>query len=185
MHPATAGQLAAAGLFPSAAKARKKLRQLRRRQKARLVGMAQLKGGRPEQVWARWAVPAEVAQHEAELTAFLVRLRGARRLVRGHEVDGFLPDAMAWVGDEVLYVEHDRDTMGYPQVAARMRQYEGCRGLVLWLCPRRSRLDGLVRRARQFPEAVRSLFLFGLYDEAVADPHGTIWEDCDGIRVPI
>jgi hypothetical protein len=172
------------GLFRTADKARRRLRKLRQRKKVKIVGIAQLKDGRPEQVWARWSIAAEKAQHEAEITEFLVRLDGAR-VVRGCEVDDFAPDAMVWLGAELFYVEHDRDTMGYAQVVERMRQYEGCQGIVLWICPRQSRLEGMMRRAAKLPEAIRSLFLFGLFDEAVADPHGEIWTDCEGVRVPI
>ena len=177
--------LVLAGFFRTADKARKKLRKLRKRKKVKLVGLVQLKDGRPEQLWARWNVPAELAQHEAEVTWFLVMLKNATRIVRGWEVDDFKPDAMAWVGDELYYVEHDRDHMGYSPLLRRMEDYEKCEGIVLWLCPRRARMEGMIRRAKKLPEAVRSLFLFALYEDAVRNPHAEIWEDCDGNRVPI
>src|SRR5436309_3508433 len=73
-HPATAGMLVAIGLFPSARKARKRLRRLVERRQLRLLGTVSLKAGRPEQVYGRGKWNGTNLPHEVQLTRVCLRI---------------------------------------------------------------------------------------------------------------
>src|SRR5262245_52410292 len=128
MHPVTAAMLVRIGWFPSKTKALRRLARLVGRQQIRLVGTVCRKAGRPEHVYCRWRPKADQLLHEVELTDLCFRLN-AGRIVRGpHAVDRrLLPDAEVWIRGQLYYLELDRGTMSYGQLARRFAKYEGCR----------------------------------------------------------
>lgn len=178
-HPVTAGMLVSLGWFPTRAKAVKRLRRLVAKRRIRCVGTVSRKLGRPEHVFCKWQPKSNDLLHEVELTDLCFRLDAARIFRGPHATDDRIrPDAEVWINGQPYYLELDRDTMGYAQMAGRFRLYEGLPHFVLWVCPTPERRDGLRRRA----EALRSCALFTTFAEAVASPHGPVWLDVTGSR---
>lgn len=182
MHPVTAGMLVAIGWFPTRAKALKRLRRLAAKRRIRCVGTVSRKPGRPEHVFCKWRPKGDDLLHEVELTELCFRLDAARILRGPHTTnDRIRPDAEVWINDRVYYLELDRSTMGYAQMARRFRLYEGFPHFVLWVCPTAERRDGLRARA----EALRSCALFTTFAEAVVSPHALVWLDFAGERAAL
>jgi hypothetical protein len=177
VHPVTAGMLVSLGWFPTRAKAIKRLRRLVAKHRIRCVGTVGRRLGRPEQVYCKWRPKGDDLLHEVELTELCFRLDAAK-IVRGPHVTDLAirPDAEVWINGQLYYLELDRGTMGYAQMARRFRLYERFPHFVLWVCPTPERRDGLRLRA----EALRSCALFTTFAEAVASPHEPIWLDFAG-----
>jgi hypothetical protein len=181
-HPATAAMLVAIGWFPNRGKAQRRLRKLAARKCIRLAGTVSRGPGRPEHVYVRWRLKVDQLLHEVELTELCLRL-DAGKILRGAQVtdDEVRPDAEVWIRGQLFYLEHDRGTMGYAQVERRFRKYEGCKHLALWVCPTAERAEGLRRRA----ERIRGVALFTTFAEALASPHGEIWQDYAGEKAAL
>ncbi|HYH66807.1 MAG TPA: replication-relaxation family protein [Urbifossiella sp.] len=181
-HPVTAGMLVALGWFPTRAKAVKRLRRLAARRRVRFVGTVCRAPGRPEHVFCRWQPKADNLLHEVELTDLCFRLDAARILRGPHVTDTRIrPDAEVWINGRLYYLEHDRGTMAYPQVAGRFRLYEGFPHFVLWVCSTEERRDGLRARA----EPLRPCALFTTFHEASRSPHEPVWLDYGGRRAAL
>lgn len=176
-HPVTAAMLVRLGWFPNKNKALRRLRRLVARKRIRLVGTVCRATGRPEHVYCRWRPKPDQLLHEVELTELCLRLN-AGKILRGRQAtDGRVrPDAEVWVNGQRYYLELDRGTMGYAQVARRFRKYEGCPHLSLWVCPTQERMEGMRQRA----ERLRHAALFTTFAEALASPHAEIWRDFHG-----
>ncbi len=181
-HPVTAAMLVSLGWFPSKNKANKRLRRLVVRNRIRAVGTVCRKAGRPEHVYCRWRPKPDQLLHEVELTELCFRI-DAGSIRRGpHVLDhAILPDAELRIGGRTYYLELDRGTMGYAQIARRFRKYEGCPGFVLWVCPTEDRVEALRGRAVRLRHAA----LFATYAEAMGDPHAEIWRDYGGGRMTL
>ena len=176
-HPVTAAMLVTLGWFPTRGKTLKRLRRLATRHRIRFVGTVARKPGRPEHVYCRWRVKPDQLLHEVELTELCLRL-DAGTIHRGpHATDAHIrPDAEVGINGQRYYLELDRGTMGYAQIAGRFRLYENCPHLSLWVCNTRARREGLRSRA----ERVRHTTLFATRAEVLADPHGPVWWDYAG-----
>lgn len=176
-HPVTADMLVCPGWFPNKHKALKRLRHLVARRRIRLVGTVARKTGRPEHVYCRYRVKPDSILHEVQITELCLRLHAAAILRGPHLEDHeFLPDADVRIKGDRYFLELDRGTMTYPQIASRFRTYERCPHFSLWVCPTVERREGLRRRAG----TLRSTALFTTFAEALADPHATIWWDVHG-----
>lgn len=182
MHPVTAAMLVRIGWFRSKNKALRRLRRLVGKKQIRLVGTVCRKTGRPEHVYCRWRPKLDSLLHEVELTELCFHL-DAGKIARGpHATDkSLLPDAEVWIRGQLYYLELDRGTMSYAQLARRFQKYEGCRQLVLWVCSSEDRRDGMRRRA----ESIRSVALFTTLAQALASPHGEIWIDFQGKKAAL
>jgi hypothetical protein len=176
-HPATAAMLVALGLFPSKAKALKRLNRLVQRRRVRLAGTVCRKSGRPEHVFARCRPKPDQLLHEIELTDLCLKLQ-AGRILRGAQVTNpaVRADAEVWINGHLYYLELDRGSMGYDQIERRFRGYEASQHVVLWVCPSVDRLEGLRQRA----ERIRHVGLFTTLAEALRSPHAEIWRDYQG-----
>ncbi len=176
-HPVTAEMLVSIGLFPTRAKALKRLRRLAARQRIRLVGSVGRKCGRPEHVFCRFRPKGNDLRHEVELTELCLRLDAARILRGPHATDRQIrPDAEVWINGQLYYLELDRGTMSYAQIVGRFRLYAGFPHFVLWVCAGAERRDGLRARA----ERIRTCALFTTFAEAVSSPHAAVWLDYQG-----
>jgi hypothetical protein len=178
-HPVTAAMLVALGLFPSKAKALKRLNRLVQRRRVRLVGTVSRKGGRPEHVFARCRPKPDQLLHEVELTEVCLRLN-AGIVLRGPQVTdkGLRPDAEVTIRGHLYYLELDRGSMGFGQIERRFRAYERSRNVVLWVCPSEERREALRRRA----ERLRHIALFATLADVLAGPHTGVWLDWLGGR---
>jgi hypothetical protein len=182
MHPVTAGMLVSLGWFPTQAKALKRLRRLVAKRRIRLVGTVCRRVGRPEYVFCRWLPKRDDLLHEVELTALSFHLDAGKILRGPHVSDARIrPDAEVWINGRLYYLELDRGTMGYAQMARRFALYEGFPHFVLWVCPTAERRDGLRTRA----ENLRSTALFATFAEVTASPHGAIWQDFRGEKAAL
>jgi hypothetical protein len=182
-HPATAAILVAISLFPSRKKASKRLRRLVERGRIRLLGTVSLTDGRPQHVYARGRWKADNLYHEVQLTRLCLKVY-ADEIRRGPgQVDAFLrPDAEAMIAGRRYFLEMDCGTMGYAEVVRkRFERYRTSDDFVLWVCPSRSRMDGLRRHAAM----LRGTALFTTLDDALADPHAPVWIDVDGIAASL
>lgn len=181
-HPVTADMLVGLGWFPTRAKARVRLRRLTAKKRIRFVGTICRKGGRPEHVYCRWLPKLGGLVHEVELTELCFRLDAATILRGPHVIDDDIqPDAEVRIKGHLYYLELDRGTMGYAQMARRFERYEGFEDLVLWVCPTAARREGLRQRA----EPLRSVALFTTLPEALDSPHKPIWIDYAGNRTSL
>jgi hypothetical protein len=182
-HPATAGMLAGIGLFPNRKKARKRLGRLVERQRLRLLGTVSLKGGRPEQVYGRGRWNGTNLLHEVQLTRVCLKVDAAEVRRGPGEVDGDLrPDAELVIAGARYFLELDCGTMGYADVVRkRFARYRQSDDIVLWVCPTVRRREGL----RAHAGSIRSTALFTTLHQALADPHGPVWIDCDGESVAL
>ena len=183
MHPVTAAMLTRIGWFPKKNKALKRLNRLVQRRRIRFVGTVCEKVGRPENVYCRWTPTIDHLLHEVQLTEMCFRL-DAERILRGpHVLDTEVrPDAEVWINGELYYLEWDRGSMSYGQIAAhRFSKYENCRRLTLWVCPTEIRREGL----RLCAERIRSIALFATAAEALASPHREIWLDYHGEKAAL
>jgi hypothetical protein len=177
LHPVTTSMLVAIGLFPSRARALKRLRRLAAKGRIRFVGTVSRKLGRPEYVFCRWRLKADDLHHEIELTELCFHLDAGRILRGPHITDNSIrPDAEVWINGKLHYLELDRGTMGLSQMERRFHLYESCPHFVLWVCPTIERRDGLRRRA----ERLRHIALFTTFAEAIVSPHRDIWMDFRG-----
>ncbi|MFL5328571.1 MAG: hypothetical protein ACJ8C4_06620 [Gemmataceae bacterium] len=177
-HPATAGMLAAMGLFTTRKKASKRLARLARRGAIRLLGTVSLKDGRPEHVYGRGRWKTDNLLHEVLLTQVCRRI-DAEEVRRGPgDTDSDLrADAELWINGRRYFLELDRGTMGYEEVIRkRFSRYATSTDFVLWVCPNDSRMEGLRRRG----SLLRRTALFTTFGQLLADPHGRIWRDADG-----
>jgi hypothetical protein len=177
-HPVTAAMLVEIGWFPSRNKALKRLRRLAaKRLVLPPVGTVSRKQGRPEHVYCRWRPKSNQLQHEVELTELCLRL-DAGSVLRGSSIANraIRPDAEVWIGGQLYFLELDRATMRYAQMARRFRRYEGCQQLSLWVCATEERMEGLRQRAA----TLRSTALFTTFAMALDDPHAPIWRDFQG-----
>lgn len=182
-HPATASMLAKIGLFPNRKKASKRLHRLAARRKLRLLGTVSLRNGRPEHVYGRGYWNTTNLTHEVLLTQVCLKI-DADEVRRGHgEVDATLrPDAELHIGGQRFYLELDCGTMGYEDVGRkRFTKYRSVDDLVLWVCPTEARREGLRCRA----EMIRGTALFTTLDQALTNPHGPVWSDCDGVTASL
>jgi hypothetical protein len=181
-HPVTAAMLVSLEIFPSRRRALRRLARLVARGRVRFVGTVSRRSGRPEHVYCRWRPKADDLRHEVELTELCLKL-DAERIERGPHVadDTILPDAEVWINGRAYYLELDRGTMGYAQMASRFRLYDGFPHFVLWVCPTPERRDGLRARASR----IRTCALFTTFAEAVANPHRPVWLDYAGTRVAL
>ncbi len=124
-HPVTAAQLVALGWFPTKNKALRRLRRLVQRKPIRVVGTVCRKTGRPEHVFCRHRPKRDSLLHEIELTELFLRLDVGKIVRAPQAVDQILrPDAEIWVKGRRYFLELDRGTMGYAQIAKRFRVYE-------------------------------------------------------------
>lgn len=182
-HPVTAAMLVALGWFPTRAKALRRLRRLAARKRIRWVGSVARTGGRPEHVYCRWRPKPDLLLHEVELTQLCLRLHAGRILRGPHVEDRTLrPDAEVWINGVLFYLEFDRGTMGYAQVARdRFARYRDRPHLCLWVCSSAARRDRLRARA----EGVRATALFATLADALASPHGPVWVDYGGRRAAL
>ena len=183
MHPITAAMLVSLCWFPSKNKALRRLNWLVRRKRIQLVGTVCRKAGRPENVYCRWRPSAHQLLHEVELTDLCFRLQASKILRGPHVLDRDVrPDAEVWINGILYYLEWDRGTMSYDQVARqRFRRYEGCKHLALWVCSTEVRQKGLRARA----ERVRDVALFTTAAEALTSPHREIWVDYQGKKATL
>lgn len=181
-HPVTAAMLVDLGWFPTKNKALKRLGRLVKRGRVRLVGTVCRKPGRPEHVYCRWRPKPDQLLHEVGLTELCFQI-DAGKILRGPHLadDGLRADAELWIGGRLYYLELDRGTMNYAQIARRFRRYQGSPHFVLWVCPTPDRLEGMRRRA----EGIRDIALFTTLAEALASPHGEVWQDYQGGRVAL
>jgi hypothetical protein len=181
-HPVTAAMLVQIGMFSTKNKALKRLRRLASRRRIRLVGTVWQHTGRPEHVYCRYRPKPDHLLHEIQLTAVCLRL-DAGKIDRGpHVTDKEVrPDAEVWISGRLYYLELDRGSMRYAQIARRFRQYERCPHLSLWICATPERLEGMRTRA----ESLRHTALFTTFAEALATPHGDIWRDFAGGRAAL
>lgn len=181
-HPVTAALLVQLGWFPGKNKALRRLHRLVERKRIRLVGTVCRKVGRPEYVYCRWRPKPDQLLHEVQLTELSLRIDAGAILRGPHVTDkAILPDAEVWINGQVYYLELDRGSMGYAQIAGRFRKYEGCPHFSLWVCPSEERLEGLRRRAEQ----LRHTALFTTFSEAITSPHGDIWQDFQGEKAAL
>jgi hypothetical protein len=183
LHPVTAAMLVRLGLFPSRAKALRRLRRLAGRGRLRLVGtVCRNTPGRPEHVWCRWRPKPDNLLHEIELTELSFRLDAGKILRGPHVVDRqVLPDAEVWINGQPYYLELDRATMPESQVTRRFWTYEACPYFSLWVCSSVERRD----RLRAMAEKTRRTALFTTFAEALTDPHREIWVDYQGGRAAL
>jgi hypothetical protein len=182
-HPATAGMLAGIRLFPTRKKASTRLRRLVERGLIRCLGTVSLKDGRPEQVYARGRWKGDNLLHEVQLTRVCLRI-DADSVRRGTgEVDAELrPDAELLIAGERYYLEMDCGTIGYADIVqTRFAKYRSRTDLVLWVCPTASRMEGLRRHAA----VIRETALFTTLEQALADPHASVWVDFEGERAAL
>jgi hypothetical protein len=182
-HPSTASMLVDIGFFPNRKKASKRLHRLTKRRKLRLLGTVSLKCGRPEHVYGRGHWNTTNLTHEVLLTKVCLKI-DASEVRRGHgEVDATLrPDAELLIGGRRFFLELDCGTMGYTDVVRkRFAKYQASEELVLWVCPTPARVEGLRRHATM----IRSTALFTTLDQVLANPHGLVWNDCDGVRAAL
>ena len=181
--PGDGGDAGALGWFPSRNKALKRLSRLAAKKRVRLVGSVARTGGRPEHVYCRWRPKPDLLLHEVELTELCLRLHAGRILRGPHVADRtVLPDAELWINGVLYYLEFDRGTMGYAQIARdRFRKYQDCPHLCLWVCSTEARREGLRARA----ECVRTTALFATAADALVSPHGPIWLDFGGGRATL
>jgi hypothetical protein len=182
-HPVTAAMLASLGWFPSAAKARRRLRVLARRKRVRLIGTVARRAGRPEHVWCGWTPKVDQLLHEVELTDLCLRL-DAGEVRRGPHVrdKGLRADAELWINGQLYSLELDRATSGYDRVVSRrFVLYRSRPQLSLWVCPTPARRDGLRLRAKD----LRATALFATLADALASPHGPVWLDHGGQRAAL
>jgi hypothetical protein len=174
MHPVTSSMLVSLGWFTRASKARKRLRRLVARKRVRLIGTVCRRSGRPEHVFCRWTPKADQLLHEVELTELCFRLDAGTILRGPHVTDKYVrPDAEVWINGQLYYLELDRGTMSYAQIARRYLRYKDSRHLVLWVCSSQERRDGLRRRA----VSIRHIALFSTLPECLVSPHNEIWTD--------
>src|SRR5687768_3277900 len=85
MHPMTAAMLVRIGLFPNENKARRRLGQLVRRGRTRLIGTVSRGLGRPQHVYCRWRPKGNQLLHEVELTELCLCI-DAGKILRGPQV---------------------------------------------------------------------------------------------------
>lgn len=177
-HPMTAAHLVRVGLFPTAKKARRRLRRLAERHRVKLAGTVHRHPGRPEHVFCRWRPSPQTLRHEVELTDVCLRLH-VGRIARGPGATDphLLPDAELWVNGQRLLLEHDRGTTAVSRLARdRFAKYQACPDLSLWVCPTPARRDAL----RAAAQALRGTALFCTLPDLLADPHGSVWLDVTG-----
>ncbi len=181
-HPVTAAMLLSLGWFPNRKKALRRLRRLVSQNRIRLIGTVSRKHGRPEQVYCRWRPKVDQLIHEVELTELCLRLDAGKILRGPHVTDGVIrPDAEVWITGRLYYLELDRGTMSYAQIERRFRKYENSPHLVLWVCSSPERMEVFRQRA----ERIRHVALFTTSSEALASPHGSIWQDYRGDHVSL
>lgn len=181
-HPVTAAMLVRLGWFPNKNKALKRLRRLVARKRICVAGTVCRTPGRPEQVYSRWRLKADQLQHEVALTELCLKLDAGRILRAPSAHDRTVrPDAEVWINTQLYYVELDRGSMTYAQIARRFRKYEGCPHVSLWVCSTEERMEGMRQRA----ERLRHAALFTTFAEALASPHGEIWRDFHGGRAAL
>lgn len=180
-HPVTAAMLVRLGWFPSKGTALRRLNRMARRHQIHVLGTVRRTVGRPENVYGRVRPKRNQLLHEVEVSDVCFCLQ-PEAVLRGPSTDDPLrPDARLWIRGELLYLEVDRGTMGYAQIERRYRRYSGCSVVVLWVCPREERLEGL----RRLAAGVRHTPLFTTFTEVLADPRGAIWRDVAGGRVAL
>jgi phage gp46-like protein len=127
-------------------------------------------------------VKADALAHEVLLTRVCLKLHAAR-VLRGPRVThrDLWPDAEVWAGGRLFFLELDRGTMTYAQLARRYAKYIDRPEFVLWVCSTAERRDGMRARA----EAIRSTALFATLADALVDPHAAVWADFGGNRVAL
>lgn len=181
-HPVTAAMLIGPGWFLTKKKALKRLATLIKRRRIHLVGTVSRGIGRPEHVYCRWRPKPDQLVHEVLLSDLCFRLDAGRILRGPHGRNTEIwPDAEVCIRGQVYYLELDRGTMGYGQIARRFQKYEGCPHFVLWVCSSEERLEGMRRRA----ERIRATALFTTLEKARLSPHDAIWRDYGGGRVAL
>lgn len=191
--PMTASMLVWLKVFPSLKVARRRLRRLFEQQKIKR-GFVQLKEtGRPEYLYSTKTIKADWAEHNAELSFFLLPFIDIVEVLTGGDVDPeLLPDATLrgqfhdakGQRERTIYVERDRETESYKQVVDRWEKaYVGKDDLVLWVCDSESRKKGLLARA----ERVANVLLVATYQDATERTWEPVWWTYGGMakRIPI
>lgn len=176
-HPSVSRHLVDAGVYPNDVKARQRLNRLATRGLVRVVGLVNLTGF-DEKLWASFAV--NKPQHEAELTELVLRLlrlkpKGIRR---GVLVDGLLAD-LEIDFDDTIYFEHDRSTLGYSELLARVKGYSDCGRDVLWSMYSHTRINGIIAYARKHSYEIPPSVWFTTFEKALANVAGP-WTNIDG-----
>lgn len=181
-HPVTAAMLAHTGLFTGRSKALLRLKRLARRGRVRFVGTVRRHDGPPEHVYCRWTPKADQLAHELAVSEVCLAL-GCERVNRGPKVADrdTAPDAEAWVGGVLYYLELDCGTMRLRQIEDRFRRYEACPHFCLWVCPDERRKRSLRERAGR----IAATALFATMADVLTDPRGPVWEDAAAGRAAL
>lgn len=124
--------------------------------------------------------PINKPQHEAELTELVIRLLSLKpkNIRRGLLVDDLLAD-LEIDFDDTIYFEHDRSTMGYGELLARIKGYADCGRDVLWSMQTQTRIDGIIAYARKHGYEIPPSVWFTTYEKALANVAGP-WRNTDG-----
>lgn len=145
-----------------------------RRGKVKLIGYVQNAAGRDVKLFAR--NPVNKPQHEYEVTELLLGVH-AELMRRGYSVDSHHADAEITINGILVYLEHDRGTMGYAELIERVNKYIDCENIVLWVMSSETRIKGLLERTESLPET----FLFTTYEQARQNFHGDVWQNAYGV----
>jgi hypothetical protein len=139
--------------------------------------------GRPENVYCNsWKPKYDQLRHDLLLTDFLLNYPEAD-VLRGWAVNRRLrPDAEMTLDGFFYHVEMDTGEQSYAQVRRRQSRYSGIKDFVLYVTTSPKRLDGLRKNVH---DAVLPIALFTTLDDALREPHGEIWIDCQGERTSI
>lgn len=139
--------------------------------------------GRPDKIYCNsWKPKYDQLRHELLLTDFLLNYPEGD-VLRGWAVNRRLrPDAELTLGDYFYYVEMDTGEQSYTQVRRRQSRYSGVEEFLLYVTLTARRLEGLRKNAHA---AVKQIAMFTTLDEAIRDPRGQIWIDCQGERAAI
>jgi hypothetical protein len=150
----------------------------------RLVGTVVVgDAGRPEHIFCNgWKPKYDQLRHELLLTDFLLGYPEGD-VLRGWAVNRRLrPDAELTLDGYFYFVELDTGEESLAQVRRRQARYLGTEDYVLFVTLSPRRLEHLRQRAH---EAVKGIALFTTLDEALREPRGEIWIDCQGERTSI
>lgn len=199
----TVGMMVRLAIFQSRRVGNRRMKKLADAGKVKRVALVQVNDvGRPEYLYSRRTMKADNAQHNAELSRFLMNFLGTFTLkgekvewvrhceiLTGREVDqALLPDATILLtivtrAQETknikLHVEWDTGSMSYAQVCdedGRWDKYKGCQEIVLWIAHSDARREGFKARS----EKVRSFMMFATAEDAIKDPFAPVWHRWEG-----
>lgn len=169
VHPATAEELVEAGIYPTAEKARERLKRGERQGFVSYVAHVLNTEHRRVMLFARFEV--EQPQHEYEITKLILAAQpdAARR---GHQVGPFRSDAELLYGSEIVYIERERTRKSLDRVRERIGVYGNCQNEVRWIVDTDARIKNIIRTCDPPPN-----HRFTTYDQAVVEWHNTaIWQ---------